>query len=137
MGPSTLRTAVGMGISVRGVHAGREAEAWLLCAAAALLRPRDRVGERRRRERGAAARRPLRDRTRAARSRVQASARARALAPGRIARARAAPPRLARGNRQDDAGLQPEGLDRVAVVESDWERDAAAEGDSAVHREVD
>ena len=46
LGSPALRAALGLGLPLRGVHAGCEAQAGLLRAAPALARPRHRVGQR-------------------------------------------------------------------------------------------
>ena len=48
LGSAALRDALGLGVPVRGVHAGEEAHARLLRAAAALARPGHRLGQHRR-----------------------------------------------------------------------------------------
>ena len=45
LGPAAVRDPVGLGVSLRGVHARAQAQARLLCAAAALARPRHRLGK--------------------------------------------------------------------------------------------
>ena len=45
LGSTALRAALGMGLSLRGVHAAGETQAWLLCAPAPLARSGHRVGE--------------------------------------------------------------------------------------------
>ena len=45
VGPPPLRAAVGLGLPLRGVYAGVQTPARLLCAAAALARPRHRLGQ--------------------------------------------------------------------------------------------